>query len=73
MSVYNDNSLVGVIIIPAIGGFVGLLLLGPFGFFLGLVIPLVIGAIVQGSENKNDERIAALEQQVEDLTDDTET
>lgn len=69
MSFYDDNSFVAVIIIPAIGGIVGFLLLGPFGFFLGVVIPLIIGANAESTTREKDERIAELEQKIEELED----
>ncbi|WP_435102546.1 hypothetical protein [Halarchaeum sp. P4] len=72
MRFYDDGFLSEVIIILAIGGLAGFFTLGLFGFYLRLVIPLVIGANMQGSETEKGERIAELEQQVEALKNETE-
>jgi hypothetical protein len=72
MALSDDDSLLAVVIIPALGGLVGFLLLGPFGFFLGAGFLLVIGANMHSSDEK-DERIAELEQRVEELEEKVDT
>ena len=72
MSVYDDNSLIWAVFIPSVGGIVGLLLLGPIGFFICFVIPLVIGANIDSPETEKDERIAELEQRVDELREENE-
>lgn len=73
MSIYDDNSVVWAVVVPGVGGVTGLLLLGPLGFFLGVAIPLVVGANVTSPETEKDERIAELERQVEELEEENET
>ena len=63
----NDNSVVGVVIIPLICGVFGLLLFGPVGFFVGGGLALVIGANMDLPESEKDKRIAELEQRVREL------
>lgn len=69
----RNDSVVGVVVVPLIGGLVGLFLLGPFGFFVGVTLPLVVGEYWPRGDEAKDERIAELEQRVEELENDRTT
>ena len=67
MSTADGNSLVTVVVVPAVCGIVGLLVLGPFGFFAGVVLALILGEYFQQRVAAKDDRIAELEERVEEL------
>lgn len=63
----TDNSILWFVVLPAIAGVVGFLVLGPIGFFSGLVLVLVVGANVKDVQERRQERIDELERRVEEL------
>lgn len=50
----DSNPIISAVVIPGICGLAGFFLLGPLGFFLGLVIPLVILSNTQPTEETED-------------------
>ena len=73
MPLHDGNSIIAVVVVPTIGGALGLLLLGPLGLIIGFALPLVIGANMDEPEDGSDERIAELERRVEELEDNPDT
>lgn len=65
--------MLAVVVLPAIGGALGLLLFGPLGFFTGFALPLVLGMNMDAPEDASEERIAELEQRVKELEDTPDT
>lgn len=69
MSMTDDNSLLGVVVLPALGGAVGYLLAGSFGLVAGLVLLLATGAYAGNETTEVEERIADLEARVTEFED----
>ena len=63
----DDDSVVAVVVLPALAGGLGYLVAGPLGFFAGAVLVLVVGAMVDYEGENESERIAELEARVAEL------
>ncbi|MFC4550760.1 MULTISPECIES: hypothetical protein [Halorussus] len=62
----DDNSVVAVVVLPALSGVLGFVAAGPLGFLVGASLVLVVGGMVD-YEDESAARIAELEARVAKL------
>lgn len=64
------RAILDLVLVPLIGAYIGGSLAGPAGMLLGLVVGVAVGGEYGRRRMKKDNRIAELEQRVEELEND---